>query len=546
MSGIIATGQVPATILENTPLHAWQAVLSLQGDLTGLRDAGLVGPDAGRFRAVLLGSSVRIEPAMVFDREAFGPADPVFSFSLALRFDSGWVTLPGSYAVTLLGVDDTPPGNLRFSSGGAVLETDVGGIIGTLAADDPDSPPEAITFRLGWPEEAWFEIVDGNILKLRDGVDLLREGGSTREVVVIVSDGSNEAAHRIAFQVVNVTEEDDLPAPPPLPPPPPPPPPPEENRPPDPLQPGEERHGFSFIGPGTVWTQRFSWEAEQILTGPDGLTLIRLADGNDVWLPPITSLRLGDGEIHFHPAGAVGQIIRLYQAVLDRPPDLEGLLFHVGRIAAGFGIVDVAATFLWSPEFQTRFGGLTNEQLVTTLYQVALGRAPDPEGFAFHLGQLEAGMPREEKIAQFIASPEAAGIFGSQHPGGVFVPNPHAARIAAAYDAVFDRPPDPAGLAYWSELLSGGQATNRDLIAAIAQSEEFQSRHAGSTDLQFVTSIYASALERAPDAGGLAYWVGLLESGTLDRIDIVLQIGLSPEAISHFAAPLGPAFDLFG
>ncbi len=31
VSGIIATGQVPATILENTPIHAWQATLSVQG-----------------------------------------------------------------------------------------------------------------------------------------------------------------------------------------------------------------------------------------------------------------------------------------------------------------------------------------------------------------------------------------------------------------------------------------------------------------------------------------------------------------------------------
>jgi hypothetical protein len=271
-----------------------------------------------------------------------------------------------------------------------------------------------------------------------------------------------------------------------------------------------------------------------------------MKDGTDVWLPPINLLRTGDGELHFNPAGAVAQVIRVYQAVLDRPPDLDGLLFHVGRIAAGAGITDVAESFVFSPEFVARFGGLTNEQLVTALYQVALGRAPDPGGFAFHVGQLNAGMSRGEKIAQFVASPEAADIFGAANPGGVFVPNPHAARIAAAYDAVFDRPPDPGGLAFWSGLLAGGEATNRDLIAAIAQSAEFQGRHAGSSNAAFVTSIYDSALERLPDAGGLAYWSGLLDSGALDRIEIVLQIGLSPEAMGHFALPNGPAFDLFG
>lgn len=283
-----------------------------------------------------------------------------------------------------------------------------------------------------------------------------------------------------------------------------------------------------------------------MLTGPDGLTLIRLADGNDVWLPPISLLRTGDGELHFDPAGWVGQVIRVYETVLDRPPDLGGLLFHTGRIADGASIVDVAASFLSSPEFQTRFGGLTNEQLVTALYREALGRAPDAGGFAFHVGQLDAGMAREFKIAQFVASQEAAAIFGAANPGGVFVPNPHAARVAAAYDAVFDRAPDAGGLAFWSGLLAGGEATSRDLVAAISQSAEFQSRHAGSGNAQFVTSIYDSALERLPDQGGLSFWVGRLNAGAIDRVELVLQIGLSSEALGHFGPPNGAAFDLFG
>jgi hypothetical protein len=311
------------------------------------------------------------------------------------------------------------------------------------------------------------------------------------------------------------------------------------------LAPGQERLGFAFLGPGVVGTPRFTWEAELVLTGPDGLTLIRLADGNDVWLPRIDSLRAGDGDLHFNPAGAVGQVMRVYHTVLDRAPDVDGLRFHVDRISQGASIVDVAESFVFSPEFLTRFGGLTNAQLVTSLYEVALGRAPDPGGFAFHLGQLDAGLRRGEKIAQFVASPEAADLFGIANPGGVFVPNPHAARIAAAYDAVFDRSPDPGGLAYWSGLLSGGMASNRDLIEAIAGSQEFQERHSGSDDSQFVTSIYDSALERLPDPGGLAYWVGQLAASLRDRIDVVLDIGLSPEAMSHFAPPNGAAFDLF-
>ncbi|MFN7001536.1 MAG: DUF4214 domain-containing protein, partial [Elioraea tepidiphila] len=247
----------------------------------------------------------------------------------------------------------------------------VGGIIGRLAAEDPDSPPEAITFRLGWPDEAWFEIVDGNLLKLREGVDLLREGGTIREVVVLVSDGINEAARIVGVQVLNVTDEDDTPAPEE---PPPPPPPPEENRPPDPLQPGQSQHGFAFVWPTVVGTLRFSWEAELVLTGPDGLTLIRLKDGNDVWLPRIDLLHMGDGDLHFAPDGIAAQIIRLYDAILDRPPDVPGLLYYIGVMRAGASLADVATGFLNSPEFLARFGGLSNADLVTAR---ALAPLPD-------------------------------------------------------------------------------------------------------------------------------------------------------------------------
>jgi hypothetical protein len=223
VSGITAAGEVPATIFENTPTNGWEALLTLQGSLAGLRDVALAGADANRFHAVLLpGNQVRITPAMVFDREAFGATDPIFAFALSLRFDHGWVAVEGEWSVALLDLDDTPPGDLRFASGGSVRETEVGGVIGVLKASDPDSPAENITFSLGWPEEAWFEIVDGNVLKLNQGVDLLREGGTTREIVVLVSDGINTAARIISFQVLNETYEDDLPAPPPVEPPPPP------------------------------------------------------------------------------------------------------------------------------------------------------------------------------------------------------------------------------------------------------------------------------------------------------------------------------------
>jgi hypothetical protein len=46
---------------------------------------------------------------------------------------------------------------------------------------------------------------------------------------------------------------------------------------------------------------------------------------------------------------------------------------------------------------------------------------------------------------------------------------------------------------------------------------------------QFVTALYQNVLNRAPDAGGLAYWVGELENGTLSRPEVLIGFSESAE-----------------
>ena len=45
-------------------------------------------------------------------------------------------------------------------------------------------------------------------------------------------------------------------------------------------------------------------------------------------------------------------------------------------------------------------------------------------------------------------------------------------------------------------------------------------QRSGGNDQAFVTSLYVSILGRQPDAGGLAYWLGLLDSGAVTPADV--------------------------
>jgi Ca2+-binding RTX toxin-like protein len=191
-------GAVPDSIYENGRRGDWVAYLTFPSEVTSV---GLIGRDAALFTATFSSSRrlMTITPLQPFDAEQFNP-NSVFSFGLSARIDSIWRALPVTYTVALLGLDDVPPQNLRFSSGGVVLATDVAAPIGNLMADDPDSEGPLL-YHVAWPDSAFFEIV-GTELRLRQGVDLAGLGGTVREVMIEVSDGQNTAAFLLPVSVL--------------------------------------------------------------------------------------------------------------------------------------------------------------------------------------------------------------------------------------------------------------------------------------------------------------------------------------------------------
>ena len=106
--------------------------------------------------------------------------------------------------------------------------------------------------------------------------------------------------------------------------------------------------------------------------------------------------------------------------------------------------------------------------------------------------------------------------------------------VIREYQGAFGTVPDQAGVAFWVHAIDHGTASLATLSVAFANSPQFQAitceRHyAGQQSL--VTAIYQNVLQRAPDAAGLAFWLG---SG-LNAAQLLQVFTQSAEAVNLFA-----------
>ncbi len=162
---------------------------------------------------------------------------------------------------------------------------------------------------------------------------------------------------------------------------------------------------------------------------------------------------------------AVAPIVRLYYAHLQRSPDLDGLTFWAGRIGAGWTVNDVSNFFAKSPEFEARYGALSNADYVDRVYQNVLGRGPDASGRAYWIEQLEAGVERGVVMARFSEGPE----FKGQTDGLV--------RATMLYVGMLRRTPEAEGLAFWASRIDAG-VPYREVMAGFLYGPEYAGRMA--------------------------------------------------------------------
>ncbi len=101
-----------------------------------------------------------------------------------------------------------------------------------------------------------------------------------------------------------------------------------------------------------------------------------------------------------------GQSYRLYQATLNRAPDEAGLDYWANKLDQGAALGSVAEGFVSSTEFQIRYGAPSNRDFVTLLYNNVLHRAPDVDGLTSWVGLLDGGANRTSVVVGFSESAE--------------------------------------------------------------------------------------------------------------------------------------------
>lgn len=125
---------------------------------------------------------------------------------------------------------------------------------------------------------------------------------------------------------------------------------------------------------------------------------------------------------------------------------------------------------------------------------------------------------------------------GAKRPGDLVaalrVTPDNTAKIDATvrlYRALLGRAPDAGGLRFWVNRRRSGSWTLNRMATAFSSSSEFQRKYGSLTNKQFVTQIYTDVLGREADPGGVAYWTGKLDAGQRTRGTVMVGFSESNE-----------------
>ena len=234
-------------------------------------------------------------------------------------------------------------------------------------------------------------------------------------------------------------------------------------------------------------------------------------------------------------------VMRLYTCALGRAPEavtaaeIDG---YVNELLAGRATAaSTAAVFFSSAEFRAR--GLSNSDFVNALYTALMARVPSAPERNNWVNALNAGTGRNSVFGAFVGSQEFANMcardtipVGTVNAAALDMSSAVVATessknfVKRLYNKVLGREPDEEGLNNWSIALTNGKLSAAEVAIGFFASPEYTSQKKSGRD--FLTDLYATMMNREPDAPGLEHWLTKLANGTT-RATVFNGFCTSPE-----------------
>ncbi len=234
---------------------------------------------------------------------------------------------------------------------------------------------------------------------------------------------------------------------------------------------------------------------------------------------------------------ARGSVERLYEAVLGREADAAGVDAWVAALGKGASLADVARQMLASSEAQLHAG--SDADFVAALYSRSLDRSVDDGGLQHWTGALASGALTRAELALHIA--DSAEKLARPVVQDLAFGDSDIGALVRMYATLFDRAPDSAGINHWLSLSEAGVSLDRIADHFLASSEA-QASYGALDNQGFTQALYQQAMHRAGSDVEVAYWTELLDSGALDRGDVLLQFAGSTEKV-ELVGVIGTSLD---
>lgn len=167
-----------------------------------------------------------------------------------------------------------------------------------------------------------------------------------------------------------------------------------------------------------------------------------------------------EAKLHGAFSDRFAPVARLYDAYLQRAPDVGGLDHWVRKYRAGLPLTAISSNFAASSEFEAKYGKLSNRAFVLQIYRNLFDRTGDPGGVAYWTRQLDTrAKTRGQVMAGFSESSQFQRVRAEEID------------VVLVHRALLRRAPSPAELADQAARLEQGTSIRRILLEVLASAE---------------------------------------------------------------------------